>query len=328
MDSAPGKGSEFRVHVTVDFEESTKLNPEPDWSDRAFAVLVKSDQLSKTITRQLETWGASVQAFTSGDALMSQLTSDDSAKPHAVIVDDTLLSDDLDRWDTENADRQYAKIICLSSPGAVANEPQDSSSTRIVLPRPLIPESLVGAYITLRHPDKFEALKKNRIIDESQEDNIASDTFAGQRILIVDDQPINILVAEGLISRLNVKSLSVSNGQEAIDALKASEDMQQPFSLILMDCLMPVLDGFSASRMIRDGTAGERYKQVPIIALTAGAMVEDREKCLEAGMSDFISKPVTAETLIECIKYWLGQQHKLSIQDETKRSFGNSADKH
>ncbi len=95
-----------------------------------------------------------------------------------------------------------------------------------------------------------------------------------------------------------------NNGLEAIARL-LEDDQQQRYSLVLMDCQMPEMDGFEATRQIRAGTAGERASKLPIVAMTANAMQGDRERCLEAGMDDYLTKPIKADQVLATIRQWL-----------------------
>ncbi len=121
------------------------------------------------------------------------------------------------------------------------------------------------------------------------------------RILLAEDSPINQKIAVNQLHSLGFKVDVVANGQEALDLL-----VTVPYDIILMDCQMPILDGYSTSRQIRDREAKPNYKfpKVIIIAITANAMREDRERCLEAGMDDFLSKPVRKEDLARKLDYW------------------------
>ncbi len=118
------------------------------------------------------------------------------------------------------------------------------------------------------------------------------------RILLAEDNIVNQKVAMGLLKRLGFNADVVSNGQEVLQSLKTIS-----YDLILMDCQMPILDGYETTRMIR---TGENYgKDIPVIALTASAMEGDREKCLEAGMNDYIAKPFNRLVLAEKLNLWL-----------------------
>ncbi len=115
-----------------------------------------------------------------------------------------------------------------------------------------------------------------------------------KHVLLVEDNQINQIVAQNQLVGFNVTA--VDNGQQALTALIQNPSL---FDVVLMDCQMPVMDGFEATRRIREGQAGEVAQHIPIIALTANAMKGDRERCIDAGMNDYISKPFEAKVLIE-----------------------------
>jgi signal transduction histidine kinase/DNA-binding response OmpR family regulator len=126
------------------------------------------------------------------------------------------------------------------------------------------------------------------------------------RILLVEDNPVNQKVALSILEKMGFRPEVVNNGQEALAAI-----MQAPYDLILMDCQMPEMDGYEATRRIREyenQVAAPGFvprRGTPIIAMTAHAMKTDREKCLKAGMDDHIAKPVDPHKLIETIEKWL-----------------------
>ena len=117
------------------------------------------------------------------------------------------------------------------------------------------------------------------------------------RVLLVEDNAVNQLVAKGLLRQLGFYEIvSVTNGKEALESVANDR-----FDLILMDCQMPVMDGYEATALLRaQGCA------VPIIAMTANAVTGDRERCLAAGMNDYISKPISAAVLERVLEQWLG----------------------
>ncbi|MBI4984917.1 MAG: response regulator [Rhodocyclales bacterium] len=112
------------------------------------------------------------------------------------------------------------------------------------------------------------------------------------RILIVEDNAINQTVAMKMLARLGCCGEVAADGAVALDALR-----QRAFDLVLMDCDMPVMDGFEATRRLRDAATGVRNCRIPVIALTAGAMAGDRERCLAAGMDDYLAKPIQMRDL-------------------------------
>ncbi|MET0231158.1 MAG: ATP-binding protein, partial [Rhodanobacteraceae bacterium] len=121
------------------------------------------------------------------------------------------------------------------------------------------------------------------------------------RVLLVEDNPVNRRVAERLLALHGLEVTAVGDGSEAIGRLE-----REPYDLVLMDCLMPVMDGYTATRNWRDRerTSGNG-EHLPILAMTANAMAGDREKCLAAGMDDYISKPLDREALAAMLKRWL-----------------------
>ena len=122
--------------------------------------------------------------------------------------------------------------------------------------------------------------------------------FEDKKILIVDDDVRNVFALSSILEEYEMDVLFAENGKEALDVLKEHENID----LVLMDIMMPVMDGFEAIIRIR---AMEQYANLPIIALTAKAMKEDREKCLEVGASDYISKPIINHQLLSLMRVWL-----------------------
>ena len=97
-----------------------------------------------------------------------------------------------------------------------------------------------------------------------------------------------------------------SNGVEALELLKSSK-LKAHYSAIVMDCQMPEMDGFEATKLIRYGAAGDVYKRVPIIAMTANAMQGDKDMCMKAGMDDFLTKPIEHNKVTSTLQHWLNK---------------------
>jgi len=115
---------------------------------------------------------------------------------------------------------------------------------------------------------------------------------------------INQLIGVSMLEEFECQVDVAENGIEALGALNNAPN-DSPYQLILMDCQMPKMDGYEATRQIRAKAGGAHYAQIPIIAMTANAMKGDKEHCLEVGMSDYISKPIDPELLKEKLSYWL-----------------------
>jgi len=131
------------------------------------------------------------------------------------------------------------------------------------------------------------------------------------RILVAEDNPVNQKVAQAMLKKMGLRADVVANGQEAVNALQII-----PYDLVLMDCQMPEMDGFEATRTIRQRGSKALNPEIPIIAMTAFTMRGDRDKCIKAGMSDFIAKPVQQKGLTELLARWLAITTKDSLQSE------------
>jgi signal transduction histidine kinase/CheY-like chemotaxis protein/HPt (histidine-containing phosphotransfer) domain-containing protein len=120
------------------------------------------------------------------------------------------------------------------------------------------------------------------------------------KVLLVEDHPVNQKVAQKLLERLGLIVDVAENGEVALDKLR-----EQPYTLVLMDCQMPVLDGYSATRRLREIESGQGKPRTPVIAMTAHAMSGDRERCLQAGMDDYLTKPLDRQLLEQTLTRWM-----------------------
>ncbi|MCH2055792.1 MAG: response regulator [Thalassotalea sp.] len=133
----------------------------------------------------------------------------------------------------------------------------------------------------------------------------ATETARAARILLVEDNRVNQVVATGILTKFGFKKVDIAvNGKDALACLNNAR-LSAPYALIIMDCQMPEMDGYQATRAIRSGLGGDIFQHIPIIAMTANAMQGDREKCIEAGMDDYLSKPISPEPLADKLFAWL-----------------------
>ena len=136
--------------------------------------------------------------------------------------------------------------------------------------------------------------KQKMIVDLHQSDEPLRD----KKVLIVDDDVRNIFALNSVLERRGMRVVSATNGTDAVELIESSDDL----ALVLMDVMMPEMDGYETMRRIRSDA---RFRMLPIIALTAKAMKGDREKCLEAGASDYVAKPVDTGQLLSLVRMWL-----------------------
>jgi CheY-like chemotaxis protein len=128
--------------------------------------------------------------------------------------------------------------------------------------------------------------------------NSSDEDLVGRKVLLVDDDSRNIFALSSVLERRGMRVLTSTTGSEAIELVESTPDL----AIVLMDIMMPEMDGYQTIEKIRKSPA---YRRLPIIALTAKAMKGDREKCLEAGASDYLAKPVNTEQLLSALRMWL-----------------------
>jgi CheY-like chemotaxis protein len=130
--------------------------------------------------------------------------------------------------------------------------------------------------------------------------------------LLVEDNKINQVVAKKALESLTINVIVADDGNEALSKLRIHS---QEIQIVIMDCQMPVMDGYEATKEIRKGAAGNENRNIPIIAMTANAMSGDREKCIDAGMDEYLSKPFDKEKLTDLLSKYLTEKSGLrSVQ--------------
>jgi signal transduction histidine kinase/CheY-like chemotaxis protein/HAMP domain-containing protein len=192
-----------------------------------------------------------------------------------------------------------APPIVLYAPGALPDEVEAQLRTLgpgLVLKDARSPERLLDETALFLHRDTARLPEDQRAILKRL--HSSAEVLAGRTVLIVDDDVRNIFAMTSLLERHGMQVLSAENGRDALQRLEATPEVD----VVLMDIMLPGMDGYETTRAIR--RLPER-RNLPIIALTAKAMQGDREKCLEAGASDYIAKPVEAEYLVANLRSWL-----------------------
>tara|TARA_Y100000310_G_scaffold112830_1_gene111367 strand:+ start:1288 stop:4758 length:3471 start_codon:yes stop_codon:yes gene_type:complete len=195
---------------------------------------------------------------------------------------------------------QSAQFITLHQPGNPLPKGIASKVSQITKPATQTELVQVAGY----EVPKGEPLY---LLSETSGFELADDVIEqlkGCTVLIVDDNEINIEVAKGALDELPINILTASNGQDAIELLNHFNTNEKQINCILMDCQMPILDGYQVCEKIRTGKAGKSFIDVPIIAMTASAMAGEKEKCLAVGMSDYVSKPIEAVKVLEKVVKW------------------------
>lgn len=260
-------------------------------------ILIVDDNATnrQILCARLMSWGASVQQADSAKAAIHCLETDPSTFD-LLITDMQMPEMDglmLAKWIRQQPKYDTLTLLMMTSLGQKLDK-QDLDDGRFAacMTKPIRPSELYHqlAHIFQKTSDRV-SLKQQPCV---------SYKFPGARVLLVEDNITNQKVAAEILRRMDVRVDTAANGFEAIEAL-----CRCPYDVVLMDVQMPEMDGLTATEKIRSGMAGVQNPKIPIIAMTAHAMQGDREKCLQAGMDDYISKPVMPKALAEKLSQWL-----------------------
>ncbi len=287
LESALGSGSRFWVDVP--FSESTAPAREDvlaEFAGRRAIVLDHHAATRAAVCDLLSRWGFAADQADQPDTVNALLRAGRTdPRPPLLVVDRSLPGADalVAGWRTSGA---AAVVELRTRTGSGATVVSPSSLTRPV--RAVMLRSAVEAAVA--PPAQGAAAPEPKA-------PAAPAPSASLRLLLVEDNPVNQLVATKMLKKLGCQADIAGNGREALEALSRGA-----YDLVLMDCQMPEMDGFEATRSIRAGEPEGRRQ--PIIAMTALAMSGDRERCLAAGMDDYLSKPVKIEALRETLQRW------------------------
>ncbi len=216
----------------------------------------------------------------------------------------------------EEAGARPEVVLLIALDGSIADASLESVGAFALLTKPPRPSVLFDCLASIASGARENGVASFYLRKSSRQAQIAFDA----RILVVEDNAINRDVATGILENMGCSVVTAPNGRSAVQL-----SMQEQFDLILMDCEMPVMNGFDATKRIREiekATEGLREvdpqrSHVPIVALTAHALVEVRERCLEAGMDDFLVKPYDEEQMVDMLGRWLAPREVAVTGGET-----------
>jgi PAS domain S-box-containing protein len=301
--SKEGEGSEFWFTISFAKQLTTGQVDTPPGSVKGARILVVDDNATnrEVLTAQLQSWGAIVAAAEDGTTGLTCLREAVAAgEPFRLAVLDMMMPgmDGAVLGSAILADEvlKATPLVMMSSMG------QRGDAHRLK-------EIGFAAYLgkPVRQSDLFDCLISVLTGEKPQEagslitrHSLREARFSNARILLVEDNLTNQEVAGGMLRRLGWQADVRSDGKQALTALETL-----PYDLVLMDVQMPEMDGYEATRRIRDPKSVVLDHNIPIIALTAHSMSGDAEKCLAAGMSDYITKPIDPEILAKVVEKWL-----------------------
>jgi len=295
VESKVGEGSTFWFTITTEpgtlKPQSRELVPR-----NARVLLVVQDEAQRDVIAELlSQWGMRVSGSDNPDHACALIMSADHDRYDAAIVEATRERDAAAERLHELCLGEALPLIQLTSAGQVT--PASSELVpQVFVPKPVRASELYNGLISLL--DGTPLIEKGDSHEPGQTDQ------RGRRqeiVLVVDDNEINRLVAVDLLHELGYRSDTACDGQEALDKARTAS-----YSVILMDCQMPRMDGYEATRCIRELPAPAC--RVPIIALTAHALVGDRDRVLRAGMDDYLTKPVRVKALDRMLRSWVEQK--------------------
>ncbi|VUD42217.1 Signal transduction histidine-protein kinase BarA [Thalassocella blandensis] len=323
--SKAGEGSCFSFYINLGSKTPTATATAwfpPDCKPVKILVLDDFDASRDVIARQLTTWGQQVFIASSWSELTALCTREPHIEFDLAYITQTLLPEK-NHEVKQKIDLPclgHAKVIMIaSSMESIEDLHLGEAGLDNSFPMPVTPSDLFDSLMSCFNLSEHQ-LPGGGLAD--QKNAQASDVIfpQGGNVLLVEDNSINQEVARTILEDMGLTVTCANNGAQAIAILQQHEKLKlAPFELILMDCQMPEMDGYDATRAIRTGLAGEYYKKAPIIALTANAMKGDAEKCAEAGMDSHLAKPIIVEELIEKL------QHFLQAAQLAERSDGNTA---
>jgi CheY-like chemotaxis protein len=319
LESETGRGASFWFTIALEKQLPGQLPAPEPLADLAGArvLVVDEHEVSRSLlTTLVRGWGCRSAEASHGEAALALLREAVRAgDPYDVVLLDLRLSgpggEDLGLRIKASSEIGTARLIAITPLGV----PGDAARLEALgfdgyLTAPLRPSQLRGCLALVL--GRKEAPRAGPVPGLVTRHTMSEARRRRIRLLLAEDNAINQLVAVKMLEKMGYRVDVVATGQEALVALQ-----DRPYDLVLMDCQMPEMDGFAATRHIRDPQSAALNHQVPVIAMTAYAMKGDREKCLEAGMDDYLSKPVQAAQLATVLERWLGRATGEPAQDNT-----------
>ncbi len=301
VSSEPGQGSTFWFSARFG-KRSTGVSgtlTRPQLAGRRVLVVDDNQSAIESLEEQLETMAFAHQSCRHGEAALAAVTQADAdGKAFEVVLLD---------WQMPGMDglelarrlgrlplRQPPRLVLVTAYGREdVIEDATAHGIAAVLAKPVNPSALLDTLLGVLQSDPGARVAAAPAAPQ----NSPLARLHGARVLLVEDNEINQQVASELLRDHGLNVDIAGNGQVALDRLTASS-----YDLVLMDMQMPVMDGLTATRRIREQA---QWAALPIVAMTANAMAEDRQRCLDAGMNDFVAKPIEPDRLLKVVQHWL-----------------------
>ena len=307
VDSAPGRGSRFH------FSASFGIGPERAANDAASSaggmhgarvlVVDDNDVAREVLVHMADSLGLRASAANGGhEAIQAVVAADARGEPFDLLLLDWKMpgmngvdcAKQLARMPLAHPPPTVLMLTAFSRDEMARGLAAEQLTVAATLTKPVTPSTLLDASLQAIGRPRQHALRGELREEELQSNRAA---LAGARVLLVEDNPINQELARDLLGRAQIVVRVANNGREATDMLA-----REHFDAVLMDCQMPIMDGYAATRELR---GDPKWRDLPIIAMTANAMVGDREKVLAAGMNDHIAKPINVTEMFATLARWV-----------------------
>ncbi len=310
FETTAGVGSTFWFDVALDQRapaDDAASTSAPTLSGRRVLVIDDNETNREVLREQLMAWGALVDEAEDGAGGLEQLRRMHGVSPYDVVVLDyampSMNGGAVAQQIRANPLWASLPILLLSSVEGLSFGTESSGPVDAILTKPARQRDLAERIAALAEGGAFGRMEHVPIDPKPEPDDLPTvmpvAPFAGVRVLLAEDNTVNQFVAAGLLESFGCHVVVAENGLEAV-----REAQSGSFDLIFMDCMMPVMDGYEATRSIR---VQQRHtaKPIPIVALTASALEGERERCLEAGMDDYVPKPFRADDLMAVVRRWI-----------------------
>jgi signal transduction histidine kinase/CheY-like chemotaxis protein len=308
VESELGVGSTF--HFTVCFGIGSGEKQKcfiPELAGMRALVVDDKAQARETLTKELRVFALRAESVSSGEHAIREIAAADAQDPYRLVLMDWHMPDmnglEASRI-VKRSDRlkHIPKIVIVTAFGRedIRTEAEQIGIDSYLL-KPVNPSQLYDTLV-----DLFGVAGTHERRSQAKGDDAHVYNATGIRVLLVEDNEVNQQVATELLESAGAFVTIANHGGEAVKLL-AEKDQADSFDVVLMDLQMPDMDGFTATRLLRDDP---RLQNLPILAMTAHALVEERQRCLDAGMNDHISKPIDPDALFDTLLRWVKPKSK------------------
>ncbi len=308
VESEPGRGSSFIFTAVFGIktkEDETSLILSEDLQGKKVLIVDDNESAREILEDALQSFSLDVSMASSGSEAISKVESADVNCPYDLIIMDWQMPEMNGIRASELIKKhpklkKAPKIIMLTAYGReeVVRQAEEAGIDGFLV-KPMNSSALLSAILEVFGK---EVARKKYKEDSRVEEDQGMNAIQGARIVLAEDNEINQEIAVELLEDAGLNVTVANNGWEAVELAGQSE-----YDCILMDMQMPEMDGYEATRILRKN---KKFKNLPIIAMTANTMQGDREKCLEAGMNDHVSKPINTKEMFEALIKWIPPREK------------------